>query len=353
MTGATNRFEAWVREEPRLLGGAGPGTIATAGADPSAGAAGTLKVMTYNIRHGRGMDMVIDLERLAGVIAASGAGVIGLNEVDIETERSGGVDQAAALGELLGMHVVYGPNLEYQGGLFGNAVLSRFPVLMARNVSLAVGERARWGLLCVEIDAGERAGEEAGGGDEPGGGGKAAARGGAARAGGEAAGVAGAAAGGRRRAVHVLATHLSLEAHERAAQLQKILGVVRELEGPVVLMGDFNIDAGSDEDPSRTFEPLLVDAWVQALALRRGAAGDTAGGIARGLASRWEASSAESRTERSLEAAGYTFPSDAPCRRIDYIFFNRHFRLAGGDAVYPLDTQASDHLPVVAGLRFA
>lgn len=92
--------------------------------------------MTYNIRHGRGMDMVIDLERLADVIRKADADIVGLNEVDIETERSGGVDQAGRLGELLGMHVVYGPNIEYQGGLYGNALLCRYPVERCRNVSV-------------------------------------------------------------------------------------------------------------------------------------------------------------------------------------------------------------------------
>ena len=39
--------------------------------------------MTYNIHHGKGIDKVVDLKRIADVITQSGAEIIGLNEVDI------------------------------------------------------------------------------------------------------------------------------------------------------------------------------------------------------------------------------------------------------------------------------
>ena len=41
-----------------------------------------MKVLTYNIHHGAGIDGVLDLERIAQVIEQSGADVIGLQEVD-------------------------------------------------------------------------------------------------------------------------------------------------------------------------------------------------------------------------------------------------------------------------------
>lgn len=59
-------------------------------------------VMTFNIHHAQGTDGVLDLQRIADVIEASGADVVGLQEVDRHySARSDWVDQAAALAELL------------------------------------------------------------------------------------------------------------------------------------------------------------------------------------------------------------------------------------------------------------
>ena len=52
-----------------------------------------LRVLSYNIHHGEGLDGRIDLERIASVIRASEADLVALQEVDQSTERSGGVDQ--------------------------------------------------------------------------------------------------------------------------------------------------------------------------------------------------------------------------------------------------------------------
>ncbi len=91
--------------------------------------AATLRVLCYNIHYGQGMDGRYDLERLAAVIAAAKPDLVALQEVDVGVRRSGRVHQARRLGELLGMAVRFGPTQHYQGGLYGNAVLSRLPVL--------------------------------------------------------------------------------------------------------------------------------------------------------------------------------------------------------------------------------
>ncbi|MCG8649161.1 MAG: endonuclease/exonuclease/phosphatase family protein, partial [Pirellulales bacterium] len=54
--------------------------------------------------------------------------LVALQEVDVNVRRSGKVHQARRLGELTGMAVRYGPTQHYQGGLYGNAVLSRLPI---------------------------------------------------------------------------------------------------------------------------------------------------------------------------------------------------------------------------------
>lgn len=57
--------------------------------------------------------------------------LVALQEVDQKTGRSSGIDQAAELGHLTGMHWVFGKAMDYQGGGYGLAVLSRFPILTA------------------------------------------------------------------------------------------------------------------------------------------------------------------------------------------------------------------------------
>lgn len=84
--------------------------------------------MTYNIRHGVGMDRVLDLKRTARVIAAANADFVILNEVDHATNRSFGVLQADSLGKLLDMYAHFGRSIDYDEGQYGNAILSRFPI---------------------------------------------------------------------------------------------------------------------------------------------------------------------------------------------------------------------------------
>lgn len=92
----------------------------------------TLRVLTYNIHHGQGEDGVFDLERIARVIKSVKPDLVALQEVDKGTERSSGVDQATVLGELTGMHVVFGEAMPYEGGSYGEAVLSRWPIVSSQ-----------------------------------------------------------------------------------------------------------------------------------------------------------------------------------------------------------------------------
>ncbi len=88
-----------------------------------------LRVLCYNIHYGQGMDGVYDIERLAAVINRSKPDLVALQEVDVGVKRSGRIHEAQLLGELTGLTVHFGPTQHYEGGLFGNAVLTRFPVI--------------------------------------------------------------------------------------------------------------------------------------------------------------------------------------------------------------------------------
>jgi endonuclease/exonuclease/phosphatase family metal-dependent hydrolase len=88
-----------------------------------------LRVLCYNIHYGQGTDGRYDIERLAGVINKAKPDLVALQEVDVGVKRSGRVHQIRQLAELTGMAARYGPTQHYEGGLFGNAVLTRLPIL--------------------------------------------------------------------------------------------------------------------------------------------------------------------------------------------------------------------------------
>jgi endonuclease/exonuclease/phosphatase family metal-dependent hydrolase len=88
----------------------------------------TFRAVSYNIHHGRGADDAIDLPRVARVIRAADPDLVLLQEVDQRTRRSGGVDQAAELARLTGLHAAFGKAIDYAGGGYGQALLSRLPL---------------------------------------------------------------------------------------------------------------------------------------------------------------------------------------------------------------------------------
>ncbi len=89
----------------------------------------TLRVLCYNIHYGQGMDGEYDIPRLAEVIKAAKPDLVALQEVDVGVRRSGRVHQVTELGRLTGLTARFGPTQHYEGGLFGNAILTRLPIL--------------------------------------------------------------------------------------------------------------------------------------------------------------------------------------------------------------------------------
>lgn len=97
-----------------------------------------LRVMSYNIHAGWDPAGESNLERVAAIIRASNADVVLLQEVDRFTTRSGRVDQVARLRELTKMRSAFGKTLDYQGGEYGIAILSRWPVISDTLIHLPV-----------------------------------------------------------------------------------------------------------------------------------------------------------------------------------------------------------------------
>jgi endonuclease/exonuclease/phosphatase family metal-dependent hydrolase len=130
---------------------------------PSRQAGGTretpraFRAMTYNIHHGEGADGRIDLERIASVIRREQADLVALEEVDKGVERTSRRDLPGELSALTGMACLFANNFSYQGGEYGNAILTRFPVKRWTDTyyrMLRTGEQR--GVLQALVDAGGR-----------------------------------------------------------------------------------------------------------------------------------------------------------------------------------------------------
>ncbi len=116
---------------------------------PATGAAdGTpIRIVSYNIRHGRGMDDSVNLARTAAVLRTLSPDIVGLQEVDRGVRRSGSADEPAVLGGMLGMQHAFGAFMPYQGGEYGLAILSRFPITWSAAVRLPDGNEPRVALV--------------------------------------------------------------------------------------------------------------------------------------------------------------------------------------------------------------
>jgi endonuclease/exonuclease/phosphatase family metal-dependent hydrolase len=118
----------------------------------------TIRVMTYNIHHAEGVDGKIDLLRISDLIKRERADIVALQEVDQGVERTQKRDLPAELAELTGMTCIFSNNFHYEGGQYGNAVLTRFPVKRWTNLHYKMvrpGEQRGLLQLVLEIDGRE------------------------------------------------------------------------------------------------------------------------------------------------------------------------------------------------------
>ncbi|HLT71267.1 MAG TPA: endonuclease/exonuclease/phosphatase family protein [Cyclobacteriaceae bacterium] len=88
----------------------------------------TLRVLTYNIYHGEAADGSVDMDLLASIINEVKPDLVALQEVDKNTQRTGGIDITEELARRTGLKGYFVKHRDFQGGEYGNAILSRFPV---------------------------------------------------------------------------------------------------------------------------------------------------------------------------------------------------------------------------------
>lgn len=99
----------------------------------------SVRVITYNIRHASppSKPNVIDIDTIAFVIRKYKPDIVALQEVDVHTGRSGKtLNEAQAIAEKLNMHYYFGKAIDFDGGEYGIAILSKFPLLNTQTFAL-------------------------------------------------------------------------------------------------------------------------------------------------------------------------------------------------------------------------
>lgn len=114
-----------------------------------------LRLATYNIHRAIGVDRRFRPDRIVEILADHDPDLVLLQEVDEGAPRSREVNLARELAAGLSMeHFALGHNVSLKKGWYGNATLSRYPILRERNIDLTVGRRKRRGCqhttICIE-----------------------------------------------------------------------------------------------------------------------------------------------------------------------------------------------------------
>lgn len=265
----------------------------------------TLRVMTYNIKHGQtnaecdeparapgalpAPDCGLDLSQALDVIRAHAPDIVGLQEVDRFWARSAMQDQPALIAEALGMaHTCYAANLDHQPDAhsdrphqYGTLVLSRLPILECTTRRLPrTGDAEPRGLTRALVDV-----------------------------------------GGAR--LQFFNTHLHTTAADRLLQAPDVVEAIDATTAPVILVGDFNAVPEAEE-----LAPLFArfrDAWREAAVPEPA---NPAGTIP-------------------------VHPTDPPRRRIDYVFVSGQVNVRSTRVPVDAKTRlASDHYPIVAEVEW-
>jgi endonuclease/exonuclease/phosphatase family metal-dependent hydrolase len=111
-----------------------------------------LRVLTYNIHRAIGVDRRFRPERIVRILESHQADIVLLQEVDDGVPRSREMDLARELASALGYpHLAVGHNVTLRKGRYGNATLSRHPILRERNIDLTIGRWKRRGCQHTAI----------------------------------------------------------------------------------------------------------------------------------------------------------------------------------------------------------
>lgn len=235
-----------------------------------------LKIMSYNIHIGNPptKPKFIDLDSIIKIIKSENPDIVALQEVDVNTGRSGKINQAEIIARNLGMNFFFAKAIDHDGGDYGVCILSKFPLSESKihrltTISDSGGEPRVLATSKIRLDDGSF--------------------------------------------IHFGAAHLDAQKApaNRAIQVKEINQIAQEDNLPFILAGDLNAIESSAE--IKELDQIFT------------------------------------RTCQNCEA---TFPVVKPQRTIDYIAFKKGNALETIKHYVVQEHYASDHLPIVAIIKY-
>lgn len=161
-----------------------------------------LRVATYNIHKGRGLDQRVQIGRIVEVLREIDGDIIALQEVLSIEGKKPKDHQARFIAREMGFHYRFGENRRLRGGAYGNVTLSRFPIIHAHNYDITQPRREQRGCLRTDLQIAPN------------------------------------------RVLHVYNLHLGTSYRERSGQARKLFdsGILKPVSraGPRIVLGDFN-----------------------------------------------------------------------------------------------------------------
>jgi len=172
---------------------------------------GNLRVLTYNIHHANppSTTTTIDINAIANAIKQQNPDLVALQEIDVNTTRSGStLNEAAELGRLTGMKYYFAKAIDYGGGEYGVAILSKYAMESTKNTPLPTaagtnGEPRTLATAVITLPDGKK--------------------------------------------ILFAATHLDAQSADtnRILQVNRIVEILQQEQLPVIVGGDFNAVPGT------------------------------------------------------------------------------------------------------------
>lgn len=181
-----------------------------------------LKILTYNIHHANPPSehaSVTNLDTIASIIKKTDADLVGLQEIDVNLNRSQNTDQAKKLAELTGMHYFFSKGINLDHGEYGTVILSKYPIVKSERFELPSpieSEKRSLGIIHITLN---------------------------------------------EKTIKFANTHLDLKKENRLAQTAFIIDKFKNDQELVILVGDLN--ARPEEQPIRNLEKVFTRSEIK------------------------------------------------------------------------------------------
>lgn len=158
-----------------------------------------IRIATYNIHTGVGMDSVFDMERIINVLKEIQPDIVAIQEVSTDSAICHGINPVSLLRKQFGPYISAAASLiGSRGNHYGNLLLSRHPIIKSSSADLSSHNREPRNIIDVDINI-------------------------------------------DNKVLRVITTHMGLSYRERRIQTHKVVDLLNtKPERDTILLGDLN-----------------------------------------------------------------------------------------------------------------